>query len=303
MRRSSFIYFVCTFMILALFSCSQENESSITSVTEMMFEGEDSVAVIPTKTANWNISCVYNPDGIPIYDINGIPLHLKGLGEISSSWFKITRTSSTGFKVEVSENFDAGTRGLVIELSQGIITEDVTIRQKRSEGYTFYKIEYTMEDGDGVSESTQQVRQLSTVIVNKTNTPQKMVVYPYQDVKTSSVFTSDDATAFSWASGGEVDVKIPAYISHGSIFFSDKLMKYSKENVTDQNNLIEQMVDVAPMTKTTAQIQTVKMSKMQVTFNLTLISRRTKAEKHITGKWYQETPVDCDLKVTNESLK
>jgi len=293
-------------MLLSFVSCSQENDNLITSFADTMLEGEDSVVVIPTNTADWNISCVYNPDGLPIYDINGLPLQLKGLGEISSSWFRIKRESSMELKVEVDENFDAGTRGMIIELSQGPILENITIRQKKSEGYVFSKIDYMLEDGDGINEfSEPYVSTSSFVMSNKTSVDQKMILYPYRGLQSESTFISDDATAFSWASGDEVEVKVPTDISHGTIFYDNSLRKYDKKSTQFLSKINDQIfnVKVPANTVSTAQITNIKYQKIQATYYMTLVSRRTKMEKHIKGKWIQTSPIDCVIKTDNKTLK
>lgn len=304
MRRFSFRYLVIGFILLAISSCSQDNEKAITSFTETMLEGESGVVTIPTNTADWNISCIYNPDGMPIYDINGAPLHLRGLGQVSSSWFTIKRDSPTELKVIVKENFDAGTRGLIIEFTQGDITEDVTIRQKKSEGYTFSKIEYSLENGDGVTTYDKSYVHRFT-LNNNTSLQQKMELKPFQDLKTETVFTSDDESAFDWTSDGEVDVKVPSSIKNEEIQFDTTLQKYSKKTIlTDSKRVGEKVpVDVPAYTSTMAVVTGIKYCKMQATFSMTLVSRRTKAEKHITGKWIQEVAVDYNLKFDSKTLK
>lgn len=307
MKRFGFQSLFFCFMLLFFVSCSQENDNLITSFTDTILEGEDSVVVIPTNSANWNISCVYNPDGLPIYDINGLPLQLKGLGEISSSWFRIKRESSMELKVEVDENFDVGTRGMIIELSQGPILENITIRQKKSEGYVFSKIDYMLEDGDGITEFNKPYASGAILFVmnNKTSVDQKMILSPYKELQSESIFISDDATAFSWTSGGEVEVRVPANISHGTIFYDNSLRKYNKQPTQFSSKINDQTFDVKVPANSvsTSQITNIKYQKIQATYYMTLISRRTKAEKHIKGRWTQTSPIDCVIKTDNKTFK
>ena len=148
--------------------------------TEVFLTGEGwSVAEIVNSNGYVNISGnSYSPDGQLIRENR--PLNLDGLGRVEAQWinkgFSIIRDTESSMKIILEENTSGEDFGFIVILQSGGQQKEITINQKKSEGYQLDSISYRLMEGDGDSLFYSQ----STTILSDIQTSNEMSFSPFK---------------------------------------------------------------------------------------------------------------------------
>ncbi len=104
----------------------------------------------------------------------------------------------------------------------------VTVRQKKSQGYSFDNIKYSIKEGDGdslfISKGTRY-----RFDIHKT---QEITVSPVIDIEKHSYFSSEDKNAFAWLIEEPVTVETPSGFYNNTIFFNGEKRLYNSNTIT-----------------------------------------------------------------------
>lgn len=293
---------VLLFCILLITACSNDDEPTIKpSVRSIEMEGEGGETDILLNIEDIIIAGVINKNGNmdilgEVYTADGkvtrnTKLELTGLGKVESIWkdkgFRIVRNTPSQLKVIVEENNTDEDFNFAIVLQSGNELTEITIRQKKSQGYTFDKIEYSIQKDDSDSIYTIKGSRSYTFDISS---PMEISTFPFLNLNKQSFFESSDKNAFTWYDTSRVEVKVPSSIYNNEIYYNGDKSKYSYGTDTRPTQLTEVETKLnVPIGKSHFYFE-IQYRKRKVSYFLTLINNRTKSPKTIEGKWIEIAP-------------
>jgi hypothetical protein len=300
-------YFLLTILILShLYGCNDNEKISNLidpSISLIEMEGEGGETEISFSYPDWKIAGIVNLQGnVNIsgdsYSLDGSPiqknhtLKLDSLGRLDAIWenkgFSLIRTSTNSLKLILNENSTGEDFNFVIVLASENESKEILVRQKKSQGYTFKKIEYKLDENDGDSLFVKQGSSFSFDLTS----PQVFTLYPINgiDMVERSFFKSDDENAFVWTESDSIAVQIPSGILNNELYFNGEESIYTHTTIHKESafSKLKETVTI-PSGKSTFWVD-IQYSERSVSYMLTLINNRTQAEKVINGKWIEIAP-------------
>lgn len=284
------------FLSFALTSCSNDDEvSSIKPSTQLIeMEAEGGATAVSFSSANWYIAAVLNHNG----DVNiqgetysqdgeltkeNSSLSLEGQGKIEALWnnkgFIITKNSPSSLKIWLKENSTGEEFGFTVIIKSGGEVKEIEVFQKKSQGYEFDSITYSLkeEDGDSIF-----VKKGTTVYNFNIPEPQEFSFSPYGgiDVHNQSTFHSNEEDAFVWLKKDSIMLEVPTDIHNNKIYRNGEKSLYS-EYSTKKPHGFEAMETVTVPAGKSAFFTEQEWRKRQVSYKLRLINNRTREEKKV----------------------
>lgn len=296
-----FLFFLLS--ILSGVSCSNDDSLIKPSTSFVSMEGEGGESVITFDNADWTIARVINKDrNMSIYGntyskdgellSEATPLALSGLGSmqsvLSDKGFTIVRDTPTSLKIMLNENMGDDDFNFVVLLQLGQEEKEITVQQKKSEGYTFDKIEYVLNEGDGDSIYTDESNLSHTFNLSE---PSELTMYPLINTYRESYFESIQGGAFLWTNNDSILVKTPSDIYNGTIYYTNVKSVYNDvfmRKPVDYKQMPETVIIPPGKFKLETEI---KYRKRKVSYLLTLINNRTRERNTIHGKWIEILPI------------
>jgi hypothetical protein len=297
--------FIGLFLAIGFISCnSDDTEMSTiqpsTNLIEMEAEGGESE--ISFTNGNWTIAEVRNNDGNvhifgDIYSPNGEriqenkTLTLEDQGKIEALWndkgFSVTRETSSSLQIKLIENSTGKEFNFSLVLNSGQEFKKINVVQKKSQGYQFKSIEFSLKEEDGDSLFIKKG------IINKFNVQQSLdfTFSPYEglDSNNTSRFESREKDAFVWLKNDSILTQIPTRIENDKIYFNGEKRIYSNVSSIHPNGLEEMKTITIPVGESSFTTE-IEYRKRKVSYQLHLINNRTAEEKIIEGKWIEITP-------------
>ena len=297
------------FAILFLFfcgvSCNKDDDEPLIqpSATLIEMEGEGGETDVFIAGEDWHVAGVINKNGnVNIsgdsYSIDGnlirenYTLALEGLGRMDALWpnkgFSIVRNTPSSLKVAVKENSTGEDFSFVVMLQSGEELKEITVEQKKSQGYQFDSIEYALKEGDGDS---LFISRSSTYRFNiQTSTEFSFSPVSGVNVNKKSYFESMEDDAFVWLDDDSVMVKIPSDIYNNEVYYNGENGLYTNVSTVSTHGFEEQMETVTVPVGKSEFFTEIQYHKRKVSYSLVLINNRTKEEKTIEGKWIEIAP-------------
>lgn len=288
-----FVLFFCLFT-----ACSDDENVRLSSFEETTLEGEASTLEISFTRGDWRIASVTELDGG--YIIGGKPMELEGLGTLYYQWATIKREKENALTIEAEDNFDGEERGFIInlEMKTGFYKEQIIIRQQPCENfYRIESIEYSVEEGDGVTEAETQSFKDTFRDMSIGNETIKKPWYPFINVFTEYGFLFDNHSVevFSWINPKERGTKLPERIEDGKVILGERELDFCEwSQYYNENELRYKSYEVELVgMKWNIYTGTIYCKQLQVTFALTLSRPGSDAKKVFKGKFTQKYPYDC----------
>ena len=279
-------------LLCCLAACSDDDDNRLASIQEATLEGDATTLQINMNRNDWRIASVTGLDGD--YIIGGGSTQLEGLGTVFYSWATIKREKEDALIIEAEDNFDGEERGIIInlEMKTGFYKEQIIIRQKQcTSTYMLKSIVYSLEEGDGEKEmqSSKWVR----IVDNHSETPMKVILYPYEDGRIYCSFQSSEIGAFSWVGEHTAHtVAVPLKIENGEIVLDRTTMiTYDNFSTTLENEHkdVPFPTNLEPM-KTNIYWGDIYYKSLRVTYTLTIVNTDTRAERQFKGKFTRRYP-------------
>lgn len=302
MKTLTFWSFIAV-LALVCYSCSNDDEDNIPSQTLITMEGEGGTKTITFEDDNWRIVNVINQAGGQrifgkIFDREGklmkenSLMELDGLGELDASWtdkgFNIRRKTINSLQIELYENATSQEFNFSIVIENNGKTKEILVNQKISEGYTFESIEYYLAENDTDKTYTKESTSYEYTIPQL----QDVDIFPFSGVNiiNTSYFTSDDSYAFLWFKENPPHVKVPRLIDEGDIYLSDVKYVYGEisKSQYEEIGVVKERISI-PVGKSKFHVELEWLDR-QVSYKLTMKSKRTGNMKIIVGKWLETTP-------------
>ena len=288
-----FLLFFCL-----LTACSDDDIVRLSSFEEATLEGEASTLEISFTRGDWRIASVTDLDGGFI--IGGKPMELEGLGTLYYQWATIKREKENALTIEAKDNFDGKDRGFIIdiEMKTGFYKEQIIIRQQPCENfYRIESIEYSVEEGDGVTEAETQSFKDTFKDMSIGDATIKRPWYPFINVFTDYEFLFDNHSeeVFSWIDPEGCNTQLPERIEDGKVILGKDILpftawsQYYKENELRYKSYEVELVGM----KWNIYTGTISCKCLQVTFALTLSRPGSDAKKVFKGKFRLKYPYDC----------
>ncbi|MGI6046672.1 MAG: hypothetical protein ACOYEG_01480 [Petrimonas sp.] len=305
------IFFLFSVILWCNISCDTQDEPFL-SIKEFTVEGEGGKTVVKINNTDWFISKVVNTNGNlrisgEVFSSDGTLLQensfvaMKGEGRIESKWmdkgFIITRNSPNTLTIEVLENSTGEPFNFRIVIQGKNKTEEILVKQKVSEGYSFAGIDYFLQEKD--KDSLYYKKGASYQFYITTSGPFSFSPYSGVDIFRQSNFESHDPNAFVWIKDDSIEVNVPQTIIDGKVYLSNKKHVYgvtTKEDYLKENTFMETLN--LPAGKSAFHVDQ-EWQKRVVSYRLTLTNNRTKAEKKVEGKWIETTPTG-NYKIVND---
>ena len=289
-----------------LLSCNNDDEPSIldSSSDLIEMEGEGGKTKISFVSDDWTIVKVINKNGnVAIfgdsYTIDGTPikknykLELDELGRLDAFWtdkgFSIARNTPTLLDIIVKENSTGEDFNFTIVITSKLGDElkEITVKQKKFQGYTFKNITYEL-----LEDATDSlfVRQGAASYSFNISSSQEVALSPFGGVKIYSHFESTERDAFRWTEPDSIIVKTPSGILNNELYFNNDESRYTNSSTIKEskyNNVKETVTVPAGKSEFTPEVE---YRKREVSYTLYLENNRTKQEKVITGKWIELAP-------------
>ncbi|WP_146128749.1 cupin domain-containing protein [Salegentibacter salegens] len=267
---------------------------------EMEAEGGEAEIYFPN--GDWHIAKVINQNGHSnihgsIFSLNGemikenSVLSLDEEGEIRAIWgnkgFVITRVTQSSLKILVKENSTGEEFGFLVVLQSGEEFKEIKVNQKKSLGYQFHNVEFSLKEEDGDSLFVKK----GTTYRFNVQTSQEFSFSPYGgiDVENQSNFVSSEKDAFVWIENDSVMLEVPIDIYNNEIYFNGEERLYSKYTSVKPHGFEEKDTVTIPPGKSVFFIEQ-EWRKRQVSYKLSLTNNRTGDEKNIEGKWIEVAP-------------
>lgn len=301
LAKISIIFLCC---IIAL-SCSKDDEYDSPdkySLVKFELEGEGGHEVVGLRGDDWQIVSVKNAAGGQaiwgdMYSDEGqlvrenSRLELRGLGRLDAFWhnkgFRIERETPEIIKLEVAENMSGQDFSFIVVLQSEGKQKEITVNQKKSEGYTFDKIAYMIKDGDKDSLYVKKGMSYTFNVLS----PQKPEISLFSgvDIVKSSYFDSADKSLFESITGETAMVDVPTYVNEGRVYCNGQKNPFSNE--VSKNDHGFKATETIPISAGKSQFYVnVEWRKRVVSFAVTLTSNRTSAKKIVEGKWIEYAP-------------
>ena len=154
-------------LMLVQNACNNDEEIRIVPQPETTLGGDATTLDITLARGDWQITAITTLDGTTMVGDNNQPLKLEGFGTVEFRWFTLARVREDVLHLEVTDNLDGGERGMILHLTQpeSSYTETLTIRQQPcTTVYEVKEMTYTLEDGDGETESDWVIESTTQVI-------------------------------------------------------------------------------------------------------------------------------------------
>ncbi|MBJ7881635.1 hypothetical protein [Gelidibacter salicanalis] len=299
--------FIGLFLSIGFISCSSDDDemSTIQPSTNLIeMEAEGGETVISFTSGQWDIAEVINQNGDvnihgDIYSHDGeiikknSILSLKDQGKIEALWknkgFIITRDIPSSLEIWLKENSTGEKFGFTVVLKSGEEVKEIKVIQKKSQGYQFDSMEFSLKKEDGDSLFVKK----GTTFNFNFNVPEsrKFTFSPYGgiDVHNQSNFVSSENDAFVWIENDSIMVEVPTDIYDNEIYFSGEQRLYSKYSSKKPHGF-EEMETVSVPSGQSSFFTKQEWRRRQVSFKLSLTNNRTGEEKIIEGKWYEIAP-------------
>lgn len=298
--RLFYLLFTALLMLVQT-ACHNDEEIRIVPQPETTLGGDVTTLDITLARGDWQITAITTLDGTTMVGDNNQPLKLEGLGLVEFRWFTLARVREDVLHLEVTDNLDGSERGMILHLTQpeSSYTETLTIRQQPcTTVYEVKEMTYTLEEGDGETESDWVIESTTQVI----HAQQEGIVHfnPYQNAWNYHDFKCDAKDAFTWMlSDHDYPVPVPDRLTHGQLTFADpaETIAYSQWTVTSRHPLQDApMIEVAYEggKKTTVSCR-ILYRELKATYHLTVANPTSGEERHYTGKLIRRYP--CDYKL------
>lgn len=289
MKTSGIIYALLAMLTISLSACQDEDKGSIfPSQSKFNLEAEGEEIDIHFNNDKWQISAVINkngdqrisgdifsPDGKMIKE--NAPLELEGPGQLNAHWwhkgFTISRDKPNALTIKVKENLSGENFNFGIILQNEDGTKEIVVNQKISQGYTFDKIEYYLQEDDKDSLYFKRgIHTFSSEIPGVT-----MTIRPFEGViYNSSHFEDDEIGIFLWLDEKSINVQVPQDIHNDKIILSEKKHNYSEFTETPYINNTETTIEIPTGYKCYFDLE---WRIRKVSYTLTLTNNRTKDKK------------------------
>lgn len=308
MKRISILNALCLCLVALTFtSCSNENEPEIVICPidkALVFESTGGKTELPIAFEKWEVAVVLSNSLSSvfgnIYDENNnliqenSPMKLTGPGRMTSNWdyksFTVTHTSDNKLILDIHENFydEAFTYDLL--LTSGEYSQRIPFEQKKSAGYLFDKITYSLSSGDGDSIYTKQTRAMVDKYIIHSNKPVEMTVFPFYNISDTHFFTSDDTRKDFFLGKDSVEVNIPSNIYNDKIHFDSEPAIYNYE--VKEKDCLHKELEVTRLFEpgTTKPIMFAEFRQTKVSYTATYINKETQTTYEVKGKFIRTVP-------------
>lgn len=307
MKRISILSALCLCMVALTFtSCSNENEPEIVICPvdkALAFESTGGRVELPIAFENWEVAVVLSNSASSvfgdIYDENNnliqenSPMKLTGPGRMTSNWdykgFTFTHTSDNKLIIDIHENFYDEYFTYDLLLTSGEYTQRIPFEQKKSAGYLFDKITYSLSPGDGDSIYTARPNNMIDIFTNQTNQTIEVIQYPLFGVAETIIFTSEDRIK-NYLGQDSVEVDIPSMVYNDKIYFDTKqvIYDYNQKQLPAPFNDISESCFFEPGKTTTTTFAEFKQTK--VSYTATYINKETQTTYEVKGKFIRVVP-------------
>jgi hypothetical protein len=305
MKNSKFLkIFIGLFLFVGLVSCSNDDEMSTirpsTSFIEM--EAEGGKTEISFSNGDWQIAEVQNQNGNVVIWGNTYSqagemlkeesmLSLEDQGRMETLWdskgFIIIRNTPSSLEILLKENSTGEEFDFTIVLKSGEEVKKIEVFQKKTQGYQFSSIEFSLEEEDGDSIFFKK----GTTYRFSGPRVQEITVSPYGgiDVHKHSLFLSSEKDAFVWLEKDSIMVEVPTDIYYNELYFNGEQRLYGQSSSKNPHGF-EEMATVTISAGQSEFFFEQEWRKRQVSYQLNLINNRTGEEKIIEGKWIETAP-------------
>lgn len=297
--------FIGLILSIGFMSCSNDDAkiSTIqpsTNLIEMEAEGGDTE--ITFTNGDWSIAEVINKKGNvningDIYSTGGeilrenTTLALENQGKMAALWsekgFIITRETSSSLKIELKENSSGEEFEFTLILHSGQEFNEINVIQKKSQGYKFDSIEFSLKEEDGDSLFVKKGTNRKFTIPE----PQPFTFSPFGgiNIENQSHFESMEEDAFIWLKNDSITVKVPTGIYNDEIYFKEEKRLYSNNWAINPHGFEETETITVPAGHSEFSTE-IGFRMRKVSYLLHLINNRTGEEKIIEGKWIENAP-------------
>ena len=297
--------FIGLFLSIVFMSCSNEdNEMSIIqpSTSLIVMEAEGGETEISFTNGDWSIAEVINKNGNvnihgDIYLQNGEKIQenktlvLEGQGKMVADWndkgFVISRETSSSLKIELMENSTGEEFDFTLVLNSGQEFKKINVTQKKSKGYKFDSIEFTLkeEDGDSLFVKKGTNHKLNAAV------SMEFTFSPYDgiNIHNQSHFESIEKDAFIWLKNDSLLVDVPTSIYNNEIYFGGEKRLYSTIWSINPHGFEKMETITIPAGQSTFSTE-IEFHLRKISYKLRLINNRTAEEKIIEGKWVEIAP-------------
>ncbi|WP_157485398.1 hypothetical protein [Flavobacterium sp. ACAM 123] len=287
-------------------SCNSDVEDGITqmqpSISLIQMEGEGGSVEVSLTNGDWKISGVNNTDGDvrisgDIYSIDNklirenYTLSLEGLGRmeafVGSKGFVITRNTPTSLNIELNENSSGEDFNFTVDLQSANESKKITVEQKKSQGYNFKSIEYTLKQNDGDSLFIRNGEGYKFSV----SSPQEFSFSPFTGVEINrkTFFKSNEKDAFVWVKKDSIKVRVPSSIDNEKIYTGKEEEVYT--NLTTKFDYGFEQTETITIPSGQSEFYTlIQFHKRTVSYTLYLTNKRTGDVKKIEGKWVEIAP-------------
>jgi len=288
-----------------LVSCNKNENISIInpSSTLIEMEGEGGVAEISFIGDTWKIAEIINQNGNQTisgdsYSVEGeiiaknSPLTLNELGQLNTTWedkgFTISKNTLKSLEIRLKENCTVEDFCFIIVLKAGDETKNIIIKQKKSQGYKYEKIEFSKNKEDIDSIFTQN----GTSYKFDIKSSQEFFFSPFSGVNCikSSYFESTLENVFTMTRRDSLKVEIPSYIGNNEIYLNGETASYSNVITVRESDFKNQIEKIVIPSGKSEFFVLVEYKKSKITYKLHLTNNRTKEKKIIDGKWNEIAP-------------
>jgi len=288
-----------------LISCNRnENVSIINPASTMIeMEGEGGVTEISFIGDSWKIAEIINQNGNQTisgdrYYTDGkliaknSPLTLNELGQLNTTWedkgFTITKNTLKSLEILLKENCTDEDFSFIIVLKAGDEIKNITIKQKKSQGYKYEKIEFLKNKEDIDSIFTQN----GTSYKFDIKSSREFFFSPFSGLNCikSSYFESTPENVFAMSRKDSLKVEIPSYIGNNEIYLNGETASYSNVIALRESEFKNQTEKIVIPSGKSEFFGLVEYKRSIISYKLHLTNNRTKEEKIIVGKWNEIAP-------------
>jgi len=289
----------------SLVSCDTDEADSPIQVSKdfVELEAEGGETEISITGNDWHIKEILNLNGRveirgDLYNLEGEQieennvLNLEEFGKIKAFWtdkgFRIIRNSSTSLRIFLAENSSGREFGFVVVIeSQGELKE-ILVTQKHSQGYTFEKIEYYLNENDGDSLYVKEGNTFKFDLESQ----QEFSFSPINgiDIQRSFYFDSSVNDAFTWLKQDSVMVELPSSIQNNQVSFNEDEGLYTNTVIKTEHRFVDVSKTITLPSGESGFYTEVEYRKRQISYSLHLINNRTAEVKIIEGKWLEYSP-------------
>lgn len=309
---------LCILILLPIFfiSCTSDDDRNISqihpSASLIQMEGEGGSTEVFFTGSDWRITRINNTNGDVTISGNrystddelireNYTLSLEGLGRIEALWknkgFVITRTPLNSLIISLNENSSGEDFNFRIDLQSGDESKTITIEQKKSQGYNFKSIEYSLKQNDGDSIFIRN----GTAYKFNIPSPQEFSFSPFIgiEINRKTFFKSNEKDAFVWLKNDSIKVSVPSSMDNEKIYTDKEEEIYT--NLTKKFDYISDQMETVTIPSGKSEIYTqLQFRKRTISYTLYLTNKRTREEKTIEGKWVEIAPTGkYDIKWKN----